>query len=44
MNKSISTEELDFEWVELIFEAKKLGMNKDEILSFLRKNKEDEMV
>lgn len=33
--KEIGTEEMDYEWKELIVEAKKLGISKEEIRDFL---------
>lgn len=34
----ITVEELDYEWMMLILEAKKLGIQKDEIRRFLDEN------
>ena len=34
----ITVEELDYEWMMLILEAKKLGIQKDEIRKFLDEN------
>ncbi|HAM81668.1 anti-repressor SinI family protein [Ornithinibacillus bavariensis] len=35
LNKTVSKTELDYEWVALIIEAKKLGMSIEEIRLFL---------
>ncbi|WP_084780173.1 DNA-binding anti-repressor SinI [Bacillus massilinigeriensis] len=34
-------DELDNEWIEMILEAKKIGMNKEDILTFLRQEVEE---
>jgi antagonist of SinR len=34
----VTLEELDYEWMMLIIEAKKLGLEKDEIRRFLGEN------
>ncbi|WP_084362038.1 anti-repressor SinI family protein [Robertmurraya korlensis] len=34
----VTVEELDYEWMLLILEAKKLGIQKDEIRKFLGEN------
>lgn len=34
----VTLEELDYEWMMLILEAKKLGLEKDEIRRFLGEN------
>jgi antagonist of SinR len=36
--RDILVEELDYEWMMLILEAKKLGIQKDEIRKFLGEN------
>jgi antagonist of SinR len=36
--RDILVEELDYEWMMLILEAKKLGIQKDEIRKFLDEN------
>lgn len=36
--RDITVEELDYEWMMLILEAKKLGIQKDEIRKFLDEN------
>ena len=36
--REITVEELDYEWMMLILEAKKLGIQKDEIRKFLDEN------
>lgn len=36
--REFTVEELDYEWMMLILEAKKLGLKKDEIRRFLGEN------
>ncbi|WP_338030821.1 anti-repressor SinI family protein [Cytobacillus citreus] len=38
MGTTMNMEELDFEWMKLIVEAKNMGIEKDEIREFLLKN------
>lgn len=33
--KNVKIEEIDMEWIQLIIEAKNLGLNKEEIREFL---------
>lgn len=36
--------ELDFEWIELVKEAKKIGLTKEEVVVFLQKGVQKEKV
>ncbi|NMO76209.1 DNA-binding anti-repressor SinI [Bacillus sp. UniB3] len=40
MNSQLFTEELDSEWIQLINEAKDIGMNLQEVREFLRSEKD----
>ncbi|MCM3361145.1 anti-repressor SinI family protein [Niallia sp. Sow4_A1] len=40
INSQLFTEELDSEWIQLINEAKNIGMNLQEVRAFLRSEKD----
>ncbi|WP_400245520.1 anti-repressor SinI family protein [Niallia sp. JL1B1071] len=40
INSQLFTEELDSEWIQLINEAKNIGMNLQEVREFLRNEKD----
>jgi len=40
INSQLFTEELDSEWIQLINEAKDIGMNLQEVREFLRSEKD----
>jgi len=40
INSQLFTEELDLEWIQLINEAKNIGMNLQEVREFLRREKD----
>jgi antagonist of SinR len=44
LNTKASIEGIDMEWVQLILEAKKLGLDKEEIREFLQSNVVKEQV
>ncbi|MFT8319861.1 MAG: DNA-binding anti-repressor SinI [Bacillus sp. (in: firmicutes)] len=41
MNDKLLTEELDTDWLKLIMEAKKIGLDKHDVLNFIRNNLND---
>jgi antagonist of SinR len=42
--KNIKVEEIDLEWLQLIMEAKNLGLQKEEIREFLHNNRAKEVL
>ncbi|KAF0820621.1 MULTISPECIES: anti-repressor SinI family protein [unclassified Cytobacillus] len=42
--KNIKVEEVDLEWLQLIMEAKNLGLQKEEIREFLHNNRAQEVL